>query len=146
MITDQYVIYIPDCEIASGREGILDNQQVMQYKQTATRDASQSIKALFYKTVSPLHEHRIRQVSEDLAYRQVCSKFICVHTDPQVVTYCSVGNILSRTIVIEPRMLLDVIPRQYAHRETSVEFMLSNGYSLNFDFYDMYTSGKKFVR
>lgn len=41
-------------------------------------------------------------------------------------------------------MLLDVIPRQYAHRETSAEFMLNNGYSFNFDFYDMYTCGKKF--
>ena len=47
-------------------------------------------------------------------------------------------------VVIEPRTLLDVIPRQYAHRETSAEFMLNNGYSFNFDFYDMYTSGKKF--
>ena len=86
----------------------------------------------------------MRQVSDALAYRQVCSKFICVHTDPQLITYAPVGDILSRTIVIEPRMLLDVIPRQYAHRETSAEFMLNNGYSFNFDFYDMYTSGKKF--
>ena len=26
VLTDQYVVYIPDCEIALGREGILDNQ------------------------------------------------------------------------------------------------------------------------
>lgn len=60
VLTDQCVVYIPDCEIALGRDGILDNQQVMQYKQAATRSVPESVLRLFYQTVSPLHEHRTR--------------------------------------------------------------------------------------
>ncbi|CAL6086113.1 Beige/BEACH_domain-containing protein [Hexamita inflata] len=133
VITNCQIVFIPDCVINSTQKTVIDSNEYQARKQVSTELSTFDHQMYQIYNTSICDEHQ----------RQVITQFFAFNCDPELILEQSLDQSLLRTVVFNPQQILSVIPRQHAHRESSLEFIMNSHYSFNFDFYDHYTSEKK---